>query len=275
MKTKKLNPIIRPVVESFQTAYYQTYNFATNRGQMAMNGLLVKGDAGTGKSHWVKQALRDAGVQKDVEFLKGGTITAAALYVKLYLNRHAGRIIVLDDVDIISHPEKTKIVPMILGAVEEGRNRDVGWHTAKRNALMEEYDVPMEFKFNGSLIVITNYVSADIAEKLPQWKNAFSSRFIGIECVFNHEQKYMYTKYLVENEDMLGTNCRVHSYKQDGKTVYGYPRQVITDALEFIDENYMNFSDITPRVAVSIADAIYYNQGNPDMLRVMLNNLVK
>lgn len=274
MKKQKLNPIIKPVVESFQTAYYQTHNFATNRGSMAMNGLLVMGDAGTGKSHWVKQALRDAGVQKDVEMLKGGTITAASLYVKLYLNRHAGRIIVLDDVDIIGHPEKNKIVPLILGAVQEGKNRECGWNTAKRNSLMEEYDVPMDFFFNGTVIVITNYTTEHIAEKLTQWKNAFKSRFINVECVFNHEQKYSYTKHLVENEEMLGANCRVHDYKVKGQKVRGYPKKVVEEAMDFIDDNYMNFSDITPRVAISIADVIYYNK-DPMQKRVMLNNLVK
>ncbi len=270
----KLNPIIKPVVESLQTAYYQTHNFATNRGSMAMNGLLLMGDAGIGKSHWVKQALRDAGVQKDVEYLKGGTITSASLYVKMFLNRHAGRILALDDVDIINHPEKAKLVPLILGAVEEGSNRQCCWNTAKRNALMEEYDVPMDFNYNGTVIVITNYVHADIAKKLPQWKNAFRSRFVGVECVFNHEQKYMYTKHLVENENMLGANCLVHDYKVDDVKIKGYPQEIIEEAMDFIDDNYMNFSDITPRVSVSIADTIMYNEC-PIQKRIMLNNLVK
>jgi GTPase SAR1 family protein len=274
MKKQKINPIIRPVMESFQTAYYQTKNFAENRGSMAMNGLLVMGDAGTGKSHWVKQALRDAGVQKDVEMLKGGTITAASLYVKLYLNRHAGRIIVLDDVDIIGHPEKNKIVPLILGVVQEGKNRECCWNTAKRNALMEEYDVPMKFVFNGTVIVITNYTTENIAEKLTQWKGAFKSRFINVECVFNHEQKYLYTKHLVENEAMLGANCRVHEYKIGKEKLQGYPEEVVEETMDFIDDNYMNFSDITPRVAISIADVIFYNK-DKSQKRIMLNNLVK
>ena len=271
----KLNPIIKPVVEAFQTTYYQTHNFATNTGKMAMNGLLVMGDPGTGKSYWVKQALRDAGVQKNVEYLKGGTITAASLYVKLYLNRKAGRIIVLDDVDIIGHPEKNKIVPLILGACEEGKDRLCGWNTARRNSLMEEYDVPMDFLFNGNIIVITNYTHVEIGEKLSQWKGAFKSRFVNVECIFNHEQKYMYTKHLVDNENMLGANCKVHDYKVNNKRLPGYPQDVIDEAMNFIDDNYMNFSEITPRIAVSIADVIMYNQNNATMKRVMLNNLVK
>jgi hypothetical protein len=265
----KLNPVIKTVVETFQTVYYQTLMFAKHP-ESAINGLLVMGDAGTGKSHWVKKALRDAKVQQNVEMLKGGTITAASLYVKLYLNRNEERIVVLDDVDLLGHPERNKIIPMILGAAEEGSNRLVTWNTAKKNALMEEYDVPFEFNFNGNIIFITNYTKPDIKAKAKQWANAFNSRFTPVECIFNHEQKYMYTKHLVENEQMLGDNCQVHSYEDNN----GYPQEVIEEALNFIDDNYQNFSDITPRVAVKIADTIFYND-DPTMKRVMLSNLVQ
>jgi hypothetical protein len=269
--SKKINPIIKPVVEAFQTTYYQTLNFAKNPGS-AINGLLVMGDAGTGKSHWVKKALRDAGVQQNVEYIKGGTITAAALYVKLYLNRYSHRIIVLDDVDIINHPEKTKIVPLILGAVEEGKNRLCSWNTSKKNALMEEFDVPFDFQFNGNIIVITNYTIEKIGEKMAQWKQAFQSRFVNVSCIFNHEQKYMYTKHLVENEDMLGANCKVHDYQINDTKYNGYPQHIIDETMDYIDDNYQDFSDITPRIAVKIADTIYYNN-DPRMKRVMLANI--
>ena len=268
---QKINPVIKPVIETFQAVYYRTLMFAKNP-EAAINGLMVMGDAGTGKSHFVQQALTDAKVKQNVEYIKGGTITAAALYVALYLNRDSSRIIVLDDVDIISHPERTKIIPMILGASEEGRDRLVTWSTAKKNALMEEYDVPFNFKFNGNIIVITNYTKTDIAAKIKQWAQAFESRFTSAECIFNHEQKYMYTKHLVENVDMLGNNCKVHKY--DDNTKNGYPQVVIDETMEFIDDNYQNFSDITPRVAVKIADTIHYNT-DADMKRVMLSNLVQ
>tara|TARA_R110000868_G_scaffold92333_2_gene256065 strand:+ start:3645 stop:4469 length:825 start_codon:yes stop_codon:yes gene_type:complete len=269
--SKKINPIIKPVVEAFQTAYYQTLNFANNPNS-AINGMLVMGDAGTGKSHWVKKALRDANVQQNVEYIKGGTITAASLYVKLYLNRFSHRILVLDDVDIINHPEKSKIVPLILGAVEEGKDRLCSWNTAKKNALMEEFNVPFDFAFNGNIIVITNYTMDRIGEKLAQWKQAFSSRFNGVSCVFNHEQKYMYTKHLVENEMMLTDNCKVHTYTIDEVKYNGYPQHIVDETMDYIDDNYMYFSDITPRVAVKVADTIYYNT-DPMMKRVMLANL--
>jgi hypothetical protein len=271
-KQQRISPVIKPVIESFNRVYWQTTTFANNPGS-AMNGLLVLGDAGVGKSHFVKQALRDAGVQKDVEYIKGGTITAASLYVKLYLNRDPHRILVFDDVDVIGHPEKNKIVPLILGAVEEGKDRKVAWSTAKKNALMEEHNVPFDFGFNGNVILITNYTHAIIAERMRQWSQAFKTRFNDVECIFTHEQKYLYTKHLIEQKDMLGANCKVHKYEHKGKKINGYPQCVCDETVDFIDDNYMNFTDITPRVAIKIADTIYYYKGTQK--RVMLQGLIK
>jgi len=274
MAKTRISPVIRPVIASFKTVYYQTTTFSTHGETSAINGLLVMGDAGTGKSHFVKQALRDAGVQKNVEYIKGGTITAAALYVKLYLNRDPDRIIVIDDVDILQSGEiKSKIVPMLLGAVEEGKNRQVTWSTARANSLMEEHNVPMTFNFNGNIILITNYTLADIDNKLASFKQAFRSRFTPVECIFTHEQKYLYTKYLVENEDMLGKKCKVHEYEHKGKMLPGYPEAIIEQTMDFIDENYMSFTDITPRVCIKIADTIMYHKG--EQQEIMLDNLVK
>ena len=268
----KVSPVIQPVIDRFNRVYWQTKTFATNP-ESAINGLLVMGDAGTGKSHFVKQALRDAGVQPNVEYIKGGTITAAALYVKLYQNRASHRIIVLDDVDIIGHAEKNKIVPMILGAVEEGADRLVTWSTAKKNALMEEDNVPFEFNFNGSIIVITNHVHADIEHKLKQWSQAFRSRFNDVECIFTHEQKYLYTKHLIHTAKMLESGCRVFSHTVKGHKVVGYPKKHVKSTVDFIDRNYINFSDITPRVAIKIADCFQHYKGA--QRQVMLAGMVK
>lgn len=270
----KINPVVKPVIETFQTVYYQTVNFANNPTS-AINGLLVMGDAGTGKSHFVKKALADCGVTDKVELIKGGTVTAASLYVKLFLNRDHDRIIVIDDVDLLGHPERNKIIPMLLGAAEEGRDRKVTWSTAKKNALMEEAGADFEFAFNGNIIFITNYTKQNIADKAKQWSSAFNSRFTPVECIFTKEQKYMYTKHLIEDFEMLGARCVVHKYTaDDGVEHNGYPQSVIDQAIDWIDDKYQYMSEVTPRIAVKVADTIYYNS-DPHMQRVMLDNLVQ
>ena len=82
----RINPIAKEVQDTFDGIYAQTTSFVQNPNS-AINGLIVSGDAGTGKTYTVKKALVDTGHQKNVEYIKGGKITAASLYVKLYLNR--------------------------------------------------------------------------------------------------------------------------------------------------------------------------------------------
>lgn len=247
----RINPIAKEVSETFDGVYAMVSNFANNP-QSAINGLIVSGDAGVGKTHTVKKALKDAGVQQNVEYIKGGKITAASLYVKLYLNRAKHRIIVLDDCDIIHHQDKRQIIPMLLGATELGQKGEISWEVAKRNALMEEYDVPTRYDFEGSIIWITNDTVDDIAKAAKQWKQAIFSRFNTAKCYFTDEQKFMYTMYLVDQLDMLGKNCQ--------EFPGGYGEETIEEAANYMSDNYRNLVEVTPRQAIKIADIIHHNE---------------
>jgi hypothetical protein len=268
---QKIDPIAKKVIETFEGVYNQVVNFATNP-ESAINGMLVNGDAGTGKSFWVKKALRDTGANTRTEYIKGGTITAASLYVKLALNAGSHRIIVLDDVDIVHHPERNKIIPMVLGAADTGRDRLVTWSTAKKNALMEENNIDFEFLFNGNIIWITNDTKETIKKSAKQWATALDSRFNSAECIFNREQKLQYTKYLIEQCDMLGGNCVDHKYDVDGDKVSGYPPEIIESTYHWLEDNYEQLGEVTPRVALKIADTKFYNK-DAKMQRIMLNQL--
>lgn len=261
----RINPIAREVQDTFDGIYAQVTNFVQNPNS-AINGLIISGDAGTGKTYTVKKALRDTNHKDNVEYIKGGKITAAALYVKLYLNRAKHRIVILDDCDIIHHAEKRQIVPMLLGAAELGQQREVSWETARKNALMEEHNVPNQFDFHGSIIWITNDRKDDIGRAIKQWKNAIFSRFNFAECNFTDEQKFMYTMHLVENLNMLGENCQ--------EFAGGYPEAIVEQAADYMSENYRNLVEVTPRQAIKIADIMHHNT-DATLLRVMLHQLWK
>lgn len=253
--------IAKDVISQFNTVYKQTSNFIQNRDS-AIHGLLVSGDAGMGKTYWVQKAFRDLNAQKDVEYLKGGSITAPALYVKLFLNRARHRVVVLDDCDIIHRSDKKQIIPLILGATElSSRPRQISWDTARKNPLMEEHDVPETFGFDGTIIWITNDTIADIHKATKQWFNALMSRFNTIKCYFNDEQKFAYTLHLIKAYDMLGKNCEAKKN--------GYASNIVKDALDYMGANYKNLTEITPRQAIKIADLRF---SNPDDWVEMCNN---
>jgi len=264
MKTR-INPIAGEVKEVFDGVYAMTQNFALNPNS-AINGLIVSGDAGIGKTHTVRNALRNANVQANVEYIKGGKITAASLYVKLYLNRAKHRIVVLDDCDIIHHGDKKQIIPMLLGATELGQCGEVSWEVARKNALMEEHNVPTRFDFEGSVIWITNDTTEDIAKAAKQWKNAIFSRFNTAKCYFTDEQKYMYTMHLCEQQDMLGVACQ--------EFPGGYSAKTIDYSLNYMSDNYRNLVEVTPRQAIKIADIVHHTV-DPALLKLQLNQLWK
>ena len=263
--TTRINPIAKEVQDTFDGIYAQVLSFVQNPNS-AINGMIVSGDAGTGKTHTVKKALKVTGHQKNVEYIKGGKITAASLYVKLFLNRGKHRIVVLDDCDLIHHSEKNQIVPMLLGAAELGQNRDVSWETARKNPLMEEHNVPHNFKFEGSIIWITNDTKAQINKAVKQWNYAIMSRFNFAECNFTDEQKFMYTIHLIDNIDMLGENCQEY--------VGGYPEDIIQQASDYMCINYRQLVEVTPRQAIKIADIMHHN-ADENLRNTMLRQLWK
>lgn len=260
-----INPIAREVQDTFDGIYAQATSFVQNPNS-AINGMIVSGDAGTGKTHTIRKALTDTNHQSNVEYIKGGKITAASLYVKLYLNRAKHRIIVLDDCDIIHHAEKKQIVPMLLGAVELGQSGEVAWETARANPLMVEHNVPSKFDFQGNIIWITNDRKEDIGKAVKQWKAAIFSRFNFAECNFTDEQKFMYTMHLVENMDMLGKSC--------AEFPGGYPKKIIEEAAEYMSENYRSLVEVTPRQAIKIADILHHNK-DVKLRKTMLQQLWK
>jgi hypothetical protein len=172
----------------------------------------------------------------------------------------------LDDCDLIHHQEKNLIVPMLLGAADLGPTRDVGWETARKNPLMQEHGVPHNFPFQGRIIWITNDRKADIGSKIKQWKNAIFSRFNFASCTFTDQEKYLYTMHLVENLAMLGKNCQ--------EFTGGYPASIIEQAADYMSNNYAQLTEVTPRIAIKIADTLHHNP-DPDLRAVMLRQLWK
>jgi hypothetical protein len=227
MTTQHSNPIIDEVVSRYKTIENYTKMFTSNPNN-AIRGLLISGDAGFGKTHFTKLGLSNTNSDM-VDYIKGSSISAPALFVKLYQSRLEGQVLVLDDVDIIN---KTKaefsiIIEMIKGATEPTKGeRILSWNRAQRNQLMVENDVPDNFEFNGTIIWITNERVRDIAEKAGSHWNALDSRFYKVESWLNDQEKLMYTLYLVDEIDMLGKECYA---KEDG-----YSKDTINKTLKFL-----------------------------------------
>ena len=246
---KSNNPIVDDVCKRFNTVYAISKIFVT--GDSAQKGIIISGDAGTGKSHYVQKAFIDTNTTESVDYNKSRSFTAAAFYVKLYLNRNAGDVVVFDDCNLagLTGGDFKAVTDMIKGATEMTKGeRIIGWERATRNPLMQEHDVPASFDFQGSIVWITNYSFEQLTKKFgPHWE-AIHSRFIQVPIYLNDQEKLMYTLYLVEEIDMLGKNCQT----KEG----GYSKEIIDTTCQYLRNNFKNMPNVTPRMAAKLADTI-------------------
>lgn len=256
------NPIVQETINRFKTVQKLSSVFVS--GNSAQKGIIISGDAGTGKSHYVQQAFVDTNTTERVDYNKSKSFTAAAFYVKLYLNRNEGDVVVFDDCNIggLSGGDKKNIIDMLKGATEMTKGeRIIGWERASTNQLMKDHGVPPEFDFQGSIIWITNY-SFDELKKWagPHWE-AISSRFIQVPIYLNDQEKLMYTLYLLEDIKMLeGDICQT----KEG----GYPKEIVDRTIKYIRDNFKDLN-VTARIAAKIADTM---ENFPEDWEMLLDN---
>ena len=259
---KSNNPIVEDVCKRFDTVYKISKIFLT--GDSAQKGLIISGDAGTGKSHYVQKAFIDTDTVDRIDYNKSESFTAAAFYVQLYLNRKPGDVIVFDDCNIggLTGADFKNITDMIKGATEMTKGeRIIGWNRASQNQLMKDHGVPPSFDFQGSIIWITNYSFEQLANKFKAHWEAIQSRFISMPIRLNDQEKLMYTLHLIEEVDMLGKNCQMI----EG----GYSKKVVAETCKYLRSNWKHMDNVTPRVAGKIADTMTMY---PDSWEMLLEN---
>jgi tRNA A37 threonylcarbamoyladenosine biosynthesis protein TsaE len=260
---KHSNPIVQDVIDRFMTVNKICKVFVT--GNSAQKGIIISGDAGTGKSHYVKQAFDDTNTTDRVDYNKSKTFTAAAFYVRLFLNKEPGDVVTFDDCSLehITGKDFKDIVSMLLGATEMTKGkRIIGWERASTNQLMKDNNVPHEFDFQGSIIWITNSSFEQLAKKFGAHWEAFQSRFIQIPIKLNDQEKLLYTLYLLEEVKMLeGDRCET----KEG----GYSKKIVTETIKYIRNNYKYMNNVTARVAAQIADTM---EQFPDEWETLIEN---
>ena len=259
---KSRNPIVKRVVDRFETIQQVAQMFVTSNS--SQRGLLISGDAGMGKSHYVKQAFIETGTTGRVDYCKSRSFTAAAMYAKLWENSKPGDVVVFDDCSLSSMMNENfrKLTDFFKGALElTSGPRMLGYEAATTNQLFRDLGVDREFDFQGSIIWITNTSFDKLAKKFGDHWEAIERRFIPVGISLTKEEKYMYTINLIENIEMLGANCDA----LEG----GYSDDIVEATLEFLADNYENFKDITPGVALKIADTMHCY---PTIYKTILNN---
>jgi Cdc6-like AAA superfamily ATPase len=149
-------------------------------GRGIQPSLVITGMAGVGKTHLVKETLKQMGLKEsyDFEHFKGKA-TAAGLYMTLYAN--SDKIVVLDDCDSVFKDDDA--VNILKAALDSYDTRQISYISTK--PLKDEFGepIPSRFEFTGKIIFISNISQSKLDE-------AIRSRSFVADISMNTEQMF-------------------------------------------------------------------------------------
>ena len=258
------NPHVQEVIDKFHSIKILVDNF-TKQQSFPTRGIIISGDAGIGKTHTIMEAIHSNIPKNNVVHIKGSSITSPMFYVRLWQTCLQGKILVIDDVDIV-HKTRSEMVTMLdlmKGATEmTSGERILSWDRININSFMKEHDVPHQLNFQGSIVWITNDTFEEIHNRAGGHWKALRSRFSTYELRLELDTKMQYTNYLIDN-GLLGNDCK--AFKG------GFSDETIQKTKDFIYDNWKDMEDCTPRNAIQIA-SIYHQFGDNNELST---NMIK
>jgi hypothetical protein len=139
--------------------------------------LLITGSPGVGKTFLVTKILKDAGLEKEDDYIHvKGRSTAAGMFITLYENN--GKIVIFDDCDSVFG--NADAVNILKGALDSYGEREISWMVGRPLKTADGEAVPKQFVFTGRVIFISN---------LPQRKidDAIKSRSFVLEVALTPE----------------------------------------------------------------------------------------
>lgn len=192
-------------------------------------GLIICGTSGVGKSWRVENTLKKYGYKDETPNMKiiKAKCTTPMLYLELYERRQKGQIIVIDDADSLVGPKAAEDTINILKAALDSTKAPEGrkiTYRVKTNIVDDNgNEVPKQFYYNGSIIVITNY-------NVGQLDTAFRGRMLTQTIDFSQDQILQLIKDIMQNiePDKLSLEAKLKAYYYLDELVKAKTKVVIT-----------------------------------------------
>lgn len=155
------NTVVNVTTEQICTVS-EKFDFIREVVRMVINEVnpsaLITGRSGVGKTFLVRDELKQAGLEKDVDYMfVSGHSSAFGLYKLLHDNRD--NFIVFDDCDSVF--KDLKSINLLKSALDSYDIRRVSWFSEKTD---DKEDIEPFFDFNGRIIFISNLYADRIDE---------------------------------------------------------------------------------------------------------------
>ena len=172
---------------------------------------VISGAAGIGKTYTLDQLLKrksDANEKFRFRIVKGA-ITPVNLFKILQDYRHPGNVVVLDDADNIFFDDAG--VSLLKAALDSTPERWISWLAESNALLTTEGDYDREFKYEGTMVFITNTDFQGIVDggksKLAPHFGALISRSMYLDLAVHHRRAIaIWVHYLCSTTNLLKTH---------------------------------------------------------------------
>ena len=158
-------------------------------GRGIQPSLVLTGMAGVGKTHLVKETLKNMGLTESTDFVHfKGRSTAAGLFITLYNN--SNKIVIFDDCDSVFKDDDA--VNILKAALDSYDTRRISYISSK--PLKDEWGnpLPAHFEFTGKVIFISNINQSRLDE-------AIRSRSFVADITMNTTQMFQRMEQLMES----------------------------------------------------------------------------
>lgn len=201
--------------------------------------MIVSGPAGLGKTFSVEKAATE--LVPEFVHIKG-YVRATGLYKTLYMNRHKGCLIILDDADSIFSDETA--LNLLKAACDSSEIRKLCWLSQATLETDDGEEIPNSFEFEGSMIFVTNLdfqQQIDKGNRLAPHFEAMVSRSHYLSLGIKNKRDYIIRIKQVLKQGMLDTQLT----------------QEYQDMLvEYMTENMNSLRELSLRMAKKLADLI-------------------
>jgi len=200
-----------------------------------INGVIIAGAPGLGKSFETNKILDENGVQF---VFHRGYLKATHLFRLLWENRFAGQVIVLDDCDIWGDLTALNILK---AALELKPTRPISWGSEKEFVDTDGESIPRTFDYEGSIVFLTN-------EKL----GSLSSTKAGPHLAALDSRSMVLDLKIITPREIM---CKVKmTVREEGMLRHGGIDHEAEEAiLAFMEENANKMKEISLRTAEKIA----------------------
>ena len=205
-----------------------------------VRSLIVSGPAGVGKSFTIEQILQKYDPEGDKHIVIKGYTRATGLYKAFYNYRHNKNVVIFDDADSAFFDDTS--LNLIKAATDSSSSRHLSWMSEATFSDDDGNDIPRQFKFEGTVIFLTNFSFDNMIEKghrLAPHFSAMISRSHYIDLAMHNKRDYHIRIKQVVASGMLKK--------------LGYDKRIEADTMQFVSDNLEKLREISLRTVLKVA----------------------